>query len=111
MNQTEILKKTIDRITPPSTVEKILQMAEEKKERIELSKEEMKDFKKAVNSLMYSKNFKLFWRMSKKLMKIDSVDQDFTPINMAVAKAYRNYYQMIMNLCDSDVRADVMRDG
>jgi hypothetical protein len=87
-----------------NTVERLIENAEEKKRQDALTKEEMDDLRKAVNSILSSKDGKLFWRMSKKMMKIDAVDHDYGPINMAVAKAYRNYYNVIMNMVEPDVR-------
>jgi seryl-tRNA synthetase len=99
-----------ERKVPENTVERLLALAEEKKAQDELTKEEMAEFKKATNSIMSSKNGRFFWKMSKKMMKIDKMDHDFTPVNMAVAKAYRNYYLMINNMLSADVRAEIDRE-
>ena len=93
-----------------STVERLQAQAEERKKQEELTKEELKEFKKAVNTILSSKTGKLFWKMTRKIMKIDKVDRDFTPINMAVEKAYRNYHNLVMKLANEDVRAEFYRE-
>lgn len=101
----------LKKLVPSSTVEKLQQLAQERKDNLELSKEEMREFKKAANSILSSKNGKLFWKMSKRIMKIDAIDQDFSPVNMAVSKAYRNYYNFIMQMLNPDVRMELDREG
>ena len=101
----------LKKLVPSSTVEKLQQLAQERKDNLELTKEEMRDFKKVINSMMASKNGRFFWKMSKKIMRIDTIDHDYTPINMAVSKAYRNYYNFIMQMLDADVRIELDREG
>lgn len=93
-----------------STVERLQERAEERRKQDELTKEELKEFQKAVNTILSSKAGKLFWKMTRKIMKIDKVDRDFTPINMAVEKAYRNYHNMVMRMASEDVRAEFYRE-
>jgi hypothetical protein len=101
----------LEQVTPHSTVEKLLANAKDREKKEELSKEEMKDFRRAVNAVMSTKNGKLFWKMSKRVMKIDMIDHDYNPINMAVSKAYRNYYNFILNMLSEDVRIELGREG
>jgi uncharacterized protein YnzC (UPF0291/DUF896 family) len=95
---------------PSSTVERLLAKAEDRQKQEELTQEELKDFQRAVNSILSSKNGKLFWKMSRKIMKVDKVSNDFTPINMAVEKAYLNYHNFVMKFLDPEIRAELIRE-
>ena len=95
---------------PSSTVERLLAKAEDRQKQEELTKEELKDFQRAINSILASKNGKLFWKISRKIMKVDKVSNDFTPINMAVEKAYLNYHNFVMRYLDKDIRAELLQE-
>jgi hypothetical protein len=96
--------------TPSSTVERLLAKADERQRQEELTKEELKEFQRAANSILSSKDGKLFWKISRKIMKVDKVSNDFTPINMAVEKAYLNYHNFVMKFLDPEIRAELLRE-
>jgi type III secretory pathway component EscU len=87
-----------------STVEKLLQQAQKREEQLELSKEEMAQFKRVANSLLASKNGQYFWRTIRKMMGIKKVSTDFSPLTMAARQSLNNLNLMVEGLLDIDVK-------
>ena len=87
-----------------STVEKLLQQAQKREAQIELTKEEMAEFKKVANSLLASKNGMFFWRKIRKMTGIKKVSTDFNPLTMAARQSLNNLNLMVEGLLDIEVK-------
>jgi hypothetical protein len=90
--------------TAQSTVERLLAQSEARDKQVDLSKEEWDEFKKVANNLLSSKNGIFFWRKIKRLMGINKISRDFTPLSMAARQSLNNLNLIVEGLLDNDVK-------